>query len=55
VRLLDAGQPEAAIAELERAGLLKKKGDALVKNRERAELEVKLEDLSIEIPWLETP
>jgi thymidylate synthase (FAD) len=51
VRLLCAGRREAAIAELERAGLLKKKGEDLVKNRERAELEAKLLDLGIEIPW----
>jgi thymidylate synthase (FAD) len=52
LRLLGTGQPEAAMAELERAGLLKKKGGALVKNRERSELEAKLEDLCITIPWL---
>ncbi len=52
MRLLNAGQREAAVLELERAGLLRKKGDDLVRNRERAELEAKLRDFRIEIPWL---
>ena len=52
IRLLSAGQPEAAIAELERAGLLQKTESGLSRNRERIELEEKLRALHIAIPWL---
>ncbi len=52
VRLLNAGDQGAAISELEEAGLLKKTADGLARNRERAELEEKLRQLCIQIPWL---
>ncbi|HEY6326427.1 MAG TPA: FAD-dependent thymidylate synthase [Candidatus Cybelea sp.] len=52
VRLLSAGEDAAAISELERAGLLKKAAEGLARNRERAELEEKLREFCIPIPWL---
>ncbi len=51
VRLLNAGDHAAAISELEDAGLLKKTADGLARNRERAELEEKLRQFCIPIPW----
>jgi thymidylate synthase (FAD) len=51
VRLLSAGEEAAAIAELENAGLLKKTAEGLARNRERAELEEKLRQFCIDIPW----
>ncbi len=52
VRLLGAGDKAAAISELESAGLLKKTADGLARNRERVELEEKLRQFCIDIPWL---
>lgn len=52
VRLLSAGEREAAIAELEQAGLLQRSESGLSRSRERAELEDKLRALHIAIPWL---
>jgi hypothetical protein len=40
------------MAELERAGLLKKTESGLSRSRERAELEEKLRALHVAIPWL---
>jgi thymidylate synthase (FAD) len=52
IRLLGAGEHAAAMAELENAGLLKKAAEGLARNRERAELEEKLREFCIDIPWL---
>ncbi|HVR45748.1 MAG TPA: FAD-dependent thymidylate synthase [Candidatus Binatia bacterium] len=52
VRLLSAGEPAAAISELENAGLLKRTAEGLARNRERAELEEKLREFCIDVPWL---
>jgi thymidylate synthase (FAD) len=51
IRLLSAGDREAAVAELERAGLLQKTESGLSRSRERTELEDKLRGLHIEVPW----
>lgn len=51
VRLLSAGEPAAAISELENAGLLKRTAEGLARNRERAELEEKLRGFCIDVPW----
>jgi thymidylate synthase (FAD) len=51
VRLLSAGESEAAIAQLEQAGLLQKTERGLARSRERAELEEKLRALHIAVPW----
>lgn len=51
VELLSKGEREAAIAELEHAGLLARNESGLTRNRERAELEAKLRDLGFEVPW----
>lgn len=54
IRLLSAGDRDAAIAELEQAGVLQRTESGLSRNRERTELEEKLRTLQIAIPWLET-
>lgn len=51
IRLLGAGERDAAVAELERAGLLNRTEQGLARNRERSELEEKLRSLGIEVPW----
>ena len=51
IRLLSAGEREAAIAKLEHARLLQKTERGLARSRERVELEEKLRALSIDIPW----
>ncbi len=52
IRLLSAGEHAAAMAELEDAGLLTKAAEGLARNRERAELEEKLREFRIDVPWL---
>lgn len=52
IRLLSAGEREAACAELESAGLLQKTESGLSRSRERTELEEKLRALHMAVPWL---
>jgi thymidylate synthase (FAD) len=52
VRALMGGSPERARAIAESNGLLRvRKSGALARNREREELETKLRDFGLEVPW----
>jgi len=48
---IGAGNPEGAKAILEKSGMLKYRDGKRLRNRERAELEAKLEIMNLQIPW----
>jgi thymidylate synthase (FAD) len=51
VSLIGTGHSEEALGELQRAGLLEPGDHGLRQNRERDELEQKLRDLGLAVPW----
>ena len=53
IRMLAAGRPEQARELATRFGLLRYDGPRLKPNRERRELEEKLQSLNFKIPWLD--
>lgn len=53
IRMLAAGRPNEATALASQFGLLNYDGPRLKPNRERRELEEKLQSLSFKIPWLD--
>jgi thymidylate synthase (FAD) len=53
VRLLSQGDREGAVKAAEEAGLLRRSEKGLLRNRERQEMEEKLERLGMSCPWLE--
>lgn len=54
VALLGCGKRDDAVGEMERNGLLERGTAGLKKNRERDELEAKLRDLGLPVPWTST-
>lgn len=55
VALIGQGQNDKAALEMQRNGLLEKGPAGLKQNRERNELEVKLQSLGLAIPWATSP
>ncbi len=53
IRELAAGNPQEATKILEEAGMIKYRDGKRLRNRERAELEAKLEELNLPVPWKE--
>ena len=53
IQALTREGPEAACARAEALGLLKRGKKGLLRNRERSELEAKLESLGLQAPWVE--
>lgn len=51
VRLIGTGKNDEAISELRRVGLLQANDHSLRPNRERTELEIKLRELGLTVPW----
>ncbi|RMH60745.1 MAG: FAD-dependent thymidylate synthase [Calditrichaeota bacterium] len=51
IRLIAGGKDDQAIEAMEKRGLLKYRDGKLLRNRERLELEEKLRDLNMSVPW----
>jgi thymidylate synthase (FAD) len=54
-RLLALGDHDAAVAEAEAAGILRRRARGLLASREREELESKLKAMGLPIPWITSP